>query len=86
MTATVTDDAKTLKEGFDRDGYVCLNGFLNPEEVRWVSQQMNRYIREVVPALPPEEAFYEVKGDKSTLKQEQYTEQLHKDLREQGKI
>lgn len=69
MTATAIENDKALKEGFDRDGYVCLRGFLDPQEVRWVSERMDRFIREVVPTLPPEEAFYEIKGDKSTLKQ-----------------
>jgi phytanoyl-CoA hydroxylase len=60
---------RSLKEAFDREGYVALPGFLNQEEVAELSQQVDRYIRDVVPTLPVEEVFYEQKGRPETLKQ-----------------
>jgi phytanoyl-CoA hydroxylase len=59
----------SLKEAFDRDGYVVLPGFLSREEVAELSQEVDRYVRDVVPGLPVEEVFYERKGHPETLKQ-----------------
>lgn len=62
-------NAQTLKQRFDRDGYVALPGFLNPEEVRELRSEIERYIKHVTPRLPPAEVFYEVKGQSETIKQ-----------------
>ena len=56
-----------LKEDFDRDGYVIIEGFLRPAEAAEVNAQVDRYIAEVLPGLPGNAAFYEVKGDPETM-------------------
>ena len=58
-----------LIESFERDGYVAIRGFLSPDEVQEVYANIERVIREIVPTLPPEQAFYEVKGEADSLKQ-----------------
>lgn len=59
----------TLRRTFCEDGFVYLPDFLSPEEVAQVNQQLTQLIRDKVPAMPPEHAFYEDKLDVSTLKQ-----------------
>jgi phytanoyl-CoA hydroxylase len=62
-------DKKVIKEEFQKDGYVFIPGFLKADEVAKISQNFNRAINEVVPGMPPNHVFYEVKEDPSTLKQ-----------------
>lgn len=50
------------KAAFDRDGYVHIRGFLSPAEIQALNQNLERYIAEVLPHLPPDAAFYEEKG------------------------
>ena len=57
------------KEAFDRDGFVHLAGFLGPVEVADLSRRLDRYVREIVPGIPPADKFYEDKGNTGTLKQ-----------------
>jgi phytanoyl-CoA hydroxylase len=59
------------QKAFRRDGYVVVRSFLDAEEVAEVYANLDRVIREVVPTLPSEQAFYEEKGNDSTLKQVQ---------------
>lgn len=61
-------DAERIKADFDRDGCVAIRGFLSLEEVQDVLANVERYLREVSPTLPPEEHFYEIKGRPETLK------------------
>ncbi len=63
------EEAKSLKESYDRDGYVALRGFLNADELQTLKANLQRYIDEVAPSLPKEDVFYETKDDHSTLKQ-----------------
>ncbi len=59
----------TLKQDFDRDGFVSIPGFFSAEELAKVEQRLKRYVAEVVPSLPQNDAYYEVKGQPGTLKQ-----------------
>ena len=63
------EEARKLKADFDRDGYVALRGFLDPEQLQNLLRNLDRYIREVVPSAPRADVFYEEKGDTNTLKQ-----------------
>jgi phytanoyl-CoA hydroxylase len=62
-------DHQEAKAEFDQDGYTVRRGFLDPAETEDVTANLNRYIDEVIPTVPPENAFYEDKSDLSTLKQ-----------------
>src|SRR5262245_18657556 len=59
----------SLKTDFDRDGFVVVRNFLPPDELALMQQQLDRYIRDVVPALSPTDAFYEDRSRPDTLKQ-----------------
>src|SRR3954451_24002172 len=61
--------AEDLKPDFDRDGFVVIRGFLPADELEVLRQNLDRYIREVVPTLPDSEAFYEDRSRPETLTQ-----------------
>jgi phytanoyl-CoA hydroxylase len=60
-----------VHEHFRGDGVVHLPGFLSQSEIVELDENFARYIKEVVPTLPPADAFYEVDGDRRALKQMQ---------------
>lgn len=61
-------------EEFSRNGFVRLKGYLTSEEVRNLEENLQRYIREIAPGLPPTDVFYEIQGRAETLKQMQQME------------
>ena len=58
-----------IKSGYDRDGYALLRGFMSPDEVGITLEVLAKLIRDRVPSLPREQAFYEDKSRPQTLKQ-----------------
>jgi phytanoyl-CoA hydroxylase len=58
-----------VKSIFDRDGFVVIRDFLPPNDLRDLRQNLDRYIRDVVPTLPDTDAFYEDRSNPATLKQ-----------------
>jgi phytanoyl-CoA hydroxylase len=52
---------------FDRDGYAVLPGFLRGEELAELQAQIDRYVTDVVPTLPAEEAFFNELGNPASL-------------------
>ena len=58
-----------LKTNCDRDGFVVVRNFLPADELEVLQQNLDRYIREVVPTLPDSDAFYEDRSRPETLKQ-----------------
>jgi ectoine hydroxylase-related dioxygenase (phytanoyl-CoA dioxygenase family) len=58
-----------LKTSCDRDGFVVVRNFLPADELDVLRQNLDRYIREVVPMLPDTDAFYEDRSRPETLKQ-----------------
>lgn len=54
---------------FKQDGYAVVRGFIDRAEIHRINGEIDRYVRDVIPRLPPEAAFYEIKDDPSTLKQ-----------------
>lgn len=59
----------TLKESYDRDGFVVVRQLLAPAEFAELQQNLQRYMRDVVPTLPPGDAFYVDRARPETLKQ-----------------
>ncbi len=59
----------TLKTDFDRDGFVVVRNFLPSAELAELQANLDRYIRDIVPTLPPADAFYEDRDRPETLKQ-----------------
>src|SRR5262245_38828883 len=58
-----------LKADFDRDGFVVIRDFLPSDEFAGLQQNVERYVRNVVPTLPDTDAFYEDRSQTETLKQ-----------------
>ena len=58
-----------LKSDYDRDGYTVVRPFLSDAELAELSSNLDRYIREVVPQLPPSDAFYDDVIRPETLRQ-----------------
>jgi hypothetical protein len=50
------------KQHFDRDGYVIWRGFFDANQMRELMAELDRYIKEVLPTLPPNRAFFEDPG------------------------
>lgn len=65
----MTTPADELRARFEEDGFVVIRGFLPPKELRELTSNLDRYIREVVPTLPDGDAFYEDRSRPETLKQ-----------------
>ena len=61
-------DPQKLRQDFRRDGYAVVRSFYSPQEMQEIENNLDRYLREVVPALPADENYYEVKGQPETLK------------------
>ncbi len=66
------DDAKALKERFKEDGFLVVPQFLAGDEFEEVVDNLDRYIREIVPTLAPEHAFFQDRSKPETLKQMQH--------------
>jgi phytanoyl-CoA hydroxylase len=54
---------------FERDGFVVVRQLLPPDELAELRQNLDRYIRDVVPGLPDADAFYHERARPETLKQ-----------------
>jgi phytanoyl-CoA hydroxylase len=67
---------RKYKDAFDRDGFVLIRGFFSPAEVRELNQRFERYMRDIVPTMPANNAFYEEKGRPETLKYASCLEQF----------
>ena len=61
--------SSNLKTQFEGDGFVVVRDFLPPDELATLRQNLERYIRDVVPSLPDSDAFYEERSRAETLKQ-----------------
>ena len=62
----------TLKNQFDRDGFVVVRQLLAPAELDELQRNLERYIRDVVPNLPAADAFFTDRERPETLKQLQH--------------
>ena len=57
-----------IKEEFKSNGYAAIYSFFNNEKIEEIKNEIDRYIRVIVPTLPNHHVFYEDKSDKSTIK------------------
>ena len=55
-----------LRTSFEGDGYVFCKSFVDVQEIL---QNLDRFVREVVPGMPPELVFFEDKSQADSLKQ-----------------
>jgi phytanoyl-CoA hydroxylase len=78
-----------LKARFDRDGYAVLPGWLNADELQKLKGEVERFLRDGLPALPPGAAVREIKDRPETLKLVPLpaaTDPYFNDLRSKGKF
>ena len=68
-------DFDALRERYDHDGFVIVRGLYSPAEFRELQAQVDRYIREIVPTLPKEAAFFDDYAKPETMRKMQ---SLHK--------
>jgi phytanoyl-CoA hydroxylase len=61
--------ANTPQSLFERDGFVVIPQLLPPGELPKLRENLDRYIGEVVPTLPDQDAFFEDRARPETLKQ-----------------
>ena len=73
-----------MQKPFDADGFVALRQFVDGTQLGDLLANVDRFVRDIVPQLPPEHAFYEDKDNPATLKQIQnmgdYDPQFHEML------
>ena len=62
-------DTGSWTRQLEQDGFAALRGFVEPGELSDIVERLGHFIRDIVPRLSPEEAFFEDKGDRRTLKQ-----------------
>lgn len=62
-------DYSLLKPAFDTDGFVVIRGFLSTVELLDLQNNLDRYIRDVVPTVADGDAFYQDRTRQETLKQ-----------------
>ena len=61
-----TDDIAT---SFARDGYVAIEPLFSAQQIAVINAEIDRFIQDVVPTMPPEQVYYEDKADPNSLKQ-----------------
>jgi phytanoyl-CoA hydroxylase len=64
-------DPGQLSDKFNADGYVAITPLFDAEKMREINEELDRYIRDVMPGMPLEEVYFEDRNDRSTLKQMQ---------------
>jgi len=64
-----------LKQQFDLDGYVVVRNFVSGSELQSLERNLEHYITDVVPTLPPSDAFYQDSHKPETLTQLQHMQQ-----------
>ena len=65
----MSDKVDQLADDYHENGFVVVRDFMTPETLGELQAQLDRYIREVVPGLPAENAFYQDPERPETLKQ-----------------
>jgi len=65
-------NVQQYKQDYARDGFVVIRSFLTSTELNELCENLERYIRDVVPSLPSSSAFYVDRDRPETLKQMQH--------------
>ena len=60
-------DMAATKAAFDRDGFVLLESFFNAEQITAINDRVDQYIATILPTLPSDEAFYEIKDQPESI-------------------
>ena len=68
---TTEFDLDALRKSYEEDGFVIIRNLLNPEEFKKFSDNLDRYVSEVVPTLPKDQAFFDDYSKPETLRKMQ---------------
>lgn len=71
MSITMQSPLTSLKQDFDRDGYIAIKPLFDEETMEQINAEFDRYVAQCVPKMQDTEVFYEEKGSTGTLKQMQ---------------
>lgn len=58
-----------LKSRFDRDGFVAVDPLFDAEQMAQIRAEVDRFLVEEVPRMPPERVYYEDRADRASIKQ-----------------
>lgn len=62
-------DADMLKAQFDVDGFCKVEPLYGEQEMREINASLERFLREGIDTMPPEQVYYEDRGDMTSIKQ-----------------
>jgi phytanoyl-CoA hydroxylase len=62
-------DRNKIKSDFQKNGYVFIPDFITATQIKAVTDNFNRFLKEVVPRMPLKDVFYEDDGKRTILKQ-----------------
>lgn len=65
---TWRNEQDAIKTSYDSDGFVAIRSFLNKADTERLSEQLERYVRDVVPQVPPMDAFFDNAAEKTGLR------------------
>jgi len=68
---TTPFDLDTLRQHYEEDGFVIIRNLFSPEEFKELSDNLDRYVSEVVPTLPKDQAFFDDYAKPATLRKMQ---------------
>jgi phytanoyl-CoA hydroxylase len=68
---TTQFDLDPLRKSYEQDGFVIIRNLFSPEEFKELSDNLDRYVSEVVPTLPKDQAFFDDYSRPVTLRKMQ---------------
>ncbi|WEJ34558.1 MULTISPECIES: phytanoyl-CoA dioxygenase family protein [unclassified Devosia] len=71
MSQAMQTPLTSLKEDFDRDGFIAIKPLFDAAKMAEINREFDRYVEACVPQMKDTEVFYEEKGAKGSLKQMQ---------------
>lgn len=74
LAMSAPSDASTLKQDFDRDGYIAIRPLFDAAKMAEINRELDRYLRDAVPKMKDTEVYYEDRADHTSVKQMMYLE------------
>lgn len=66
---TDSPETTSMKDDFDRDGFVAVDPLFNASEMAEINSEVARFLVEGVPQMPPERVYLEERNDRNSIKQ-----------------
>lgn len=68
MAEPSEQDRSEFGKTFDQDGFVVIRGFISPAEAAEIRENIDRFVKDVLPGCPPNTALYEDKTNPASIK------------------